>query len=726
VYRAFEADLRQLEVSTRDYAEWDAAATFVTTGNAALIERAFSATALFDMQVDLVWIVDADGRELYSRLVNPATREVVTPAPDGWLASVRSLDVRDAALRGRAPGERLVRTPLGPMGVTATEIARSDGSQPTGAMLSLARVIEADELERVHETSGLPASLILLDDATDAAHSVPREVGEWLAAGGDSVHAHAASAQLITSYAALRDAQGRPLALFAVDAPRDIRAVGMRMTTFVLAGVVALALVFGLLYYFLLKRLTALQKRAARDRRNAEEQQHQNRRNLIKQAQRDFLTGLPNRLYAHARMPRLIAKMVDSDTLLAVIHLDIDHFKNINESRGHGSGDQLIKIVARRLRAAVAKADLVARMGGDEFMVVASSLPDENAVDRLARRLQAAVSADLRIDKTAVRVTASMGIALYPRDGLDMETLLKRSDMALYQAKEAGRRCHRFFSEDMSVRINEHAVLEQELRRAIGTPQIYLDYQPIIDLKDGRVVSLEALMRWRHPQRGLIPPVQFIPVAEKSGLIMELGQQALREVLAQQRAWLDAGVPVVPVAVNVSALQVERVDFARLVKKLTSAVGLEPKWVRFEITESAMTKEPEKLIGTLQALRDLGSQVLLDDFGTGYSSLSYLDRLPIDIIKIDRAFVRDLEGEREPSPVIPAVVDMARRLRLKTVAEGVETAAQAATLCGLGCDYAQGYFYSKPVLAHHCRSLLEHLRHERPISETLIARIVTT
>jgi EAL domain-containing protein (putative c-di-GMP-specific phosphodiesterase class I) len=276
----------------------------------------------------------------------------------------------------------------------------------------------------------------------------------------------------------------------------------------------------------------------------------------------------------------------------------------------------------------------------------------------------------------------------------------------------------------MNERVSEQASLEQALRRAIGTSQIYVDYQPIIDFASGRVVSLEALLRWRHPEMGSIPPGRFIPVAESSGLIVELGQQALETVLAQQRAWLDAKVPVVPIAVNVSPLQVERIDFADLVARLTMAVGLEPEWVRFEITESAMMKEPEKLIGTLRKLRWLGSQVLIDDFGTGYSSLSYIDRLPIDIIKIDRAFVTDLGKPGRKSPIIPAVVDLARRLRLKTVAEGIETAAQAAMLCELGCDYGQGYFYSKPVHAHHCRSLLEHLQGERRLSESLVARVV--
>jgi diguanylate cyclase (GGDEF)-like protein len=407
--------------------------------------------------------------------------------------------------------------------------------------------------------------------------------------------------------------------------------------------------------------------------------------------------------------------------MMAVIYVNIDRFKIVNESRGHGSGDELLKTIATRLRAAVSKTDLVARMGGDEFVVVASLLPDMEAVERLAGRLRAVVASEVVIDNKPLSVSASLGIALYPRDGVDTHTLLKRADIALHQAKEAGRRCHRYFSADMDARVNEDATLEHELRSAVGTQQIYLDYQPIVDLRHGRLVSLEALMRWRHPERGLIPPAQFIPVAEKSGLILELGQQALQDVLAQLREWLDAKVAVVPIAVNVSAIQIERVDFVQVVKRLTSSVGVDPKWVRFEITESAMMKEPEKLIGTLQQLRSLGSQVLLDDFGTGYSSLSYLNRLPIDIVKIDRAFVRELSDGDRASPVIPLVVDMAKQLKLKTVAEGVETAAQAAGLYELGCDFGQGIFYSKPVAAHHCQSLLEHLQQDRSLRLTDLA-----
>jgi EAL domain-containing protein (putative c-di-GMP-specific phosphodiesterase class I) len=275
----------------------------------------------------------------------------------------------------------------------------------------------------------------------------------------------------------------------------------------------------------------------------------------------------------------------------------------------------------------------------------------------------------------------------------------------------------------MDTRVTEEASLQHALRKAIGTKQLHWDYQPIVDMRTGRVVSLEALARWKHPELGAVPPMQFIPVAEKSGLIVEIGEQALRSVLAQQRAWLEEDVPVVPIAVNVSALQVERVDFPALVKKLTAAAEVEPQWVRFEITESAMMKDADQLIGTLRSLRELGSQVLIDDFGTGFSSLSYLDKLPNDIIKIDRAFVRDLDRGSE-APIVRAIIDMARRLKLKTVAEGVETAAQAALLCEWGCDYGQGYFYSKPVKAHHCRTLLEHLKGERPLTDTMVLRVV--
>jgi predicted signal transduction protein with EAL and GGDEF domain len=359
-------------------------------------------------------------------------------------------------------------------------------------------------------------------------------------------------------------------------------------------------------------------------------------------------------------------------------------------------------------------------------VVVASLMNDVSAIERFVTRIQAIVAADILVEDQPVNVTSSVGIAVYPRDGLDSETLLKHADIALYQSKESGRNCYRFFSADMDVRVSQSVALEQALRRAIGTREIYMEYQPIVDLHSGKVASLEALMRWRNPLMGQIPPSEFIPIAEKSGLIVELGTIGLKEVINQIRYWIDTRVPIVPIAINVSVVQMERGDFVKLVKELTTQAGVDTKWLRFEITESAVMKEPTRFSGVLHELRKLGCQILIDDFGTGYSSLSHLDRLPVDTLKIDRAFVRDLGRLQGQSPIIDTVVNMARRLNLKTVAEGVETPEQASLLRDLGCDYAQGFLYGKPASVLKCRALLEHLQRERPLTETTVLRVLTS
>ncbi len=472
------------------------------------------------------------------------------------------------------------------------------------------------------------------------------------------------------------------------------------------------------------RSLWCLVGRDVSHRREAQRQQQASHKKLVHIAQHDALTGLPNRLYLRARLPRALRHAALSERLLALIYLDIDHFKNINDSCGHGAGDALLQIVAKRLRATVAAQDVVIRMGGDEFVIIAGLLPDVAAVDALAQRLQTAIRAPLSLETMPHEVSASLGVALFPNDGLDMESLLKHADIALYQAKAAGRRCHRLFSPDMLVRVSESVAMEQALRRSIGTNQFTMEYQPVIDMKSGRVSSLEALMRWRHPDLGQVPPSQFIPVADSSGLTVELGLQALRIVLQQLRAWQDAEVPVVPIAVNISPVQLEQSDFCSSVLQLTAEHQVDPRWLHFEITETALLKDPDGLVGTLQTLRALGSQVLIDDFGTGYSGLSYLARLPVDSIKIDRSFINDLGKNAARTSIIDAVIDMARKLNMTIVAEGVETQLQAQLLQVRGCDYAQGYFFSRPVSARHCRVLLEKLKLERPLTETLITRVL--
>jgi diguanylate cyclase (GGDEF)-like protein len=365
--------------------------------------------------------------------------------------------------------------------------------------------------------------------------------------------------------------------------------------------------------------------------------------------------------------------MAGTNQLLAIIYADLDNFKAINDGDGHPQGDLLLKTVARRLRTILGPQDVIVRIGGDEFVIVAPLLADDAAVEQLAVRIRNAVSLPIPLGDKLVTMTLSQGIAIFPKDGADAETLLKRADIALYHAKNDGRNCHRLFSEEMASQANRQAELQQALRAALGTEQIYVDYQPIVDLKTGRISSFEALIRWKHPVHGLIRPDLFIPIAERSGLIVQVGELVLRRVLAQLKGWIDAQVPLVPISVNVSPLQFERTDFAAVVARLADEAGVEKRWLRFELTEFALMKDRDRLIASLKQLRQLGSKILIDDFGTGYSSLSYLDQLPADFLKIDRAFVRDLGIDVGRLPILNAIIDMAHQLNIQTVAEGVET-----------------------------------------------------
>lgn len=445
-------------------------------------------------------------------------------------------------------------------------------------------------------------------------------------------------------------------------------------------------------------------------RRAAEEQIRANQRKLLHMAQHDPLTGLPNRLFLRSRFPQVIREAQESQEGIALIYVDLDHFKNINDSLGHGHGDRLLQIVAQRLRSTVSSEDAVIRMGGDEFVIIATLMPKPASIDLLAQRVQAAVSAPIIIDDSSLSITASMGLAIYPRDGVDLEPLLKHADIALYQAKEAGRSCHRYFDAHMNVRVSEDLTLEQALRHALGNKQFYIEFQPVVNLRNNRLASVEALLRWQHPELGQIPPSRFVPVAERTGLINQIGQFALENVLQQMRIWLNLGVACVPVAVNVAPQQLTNRNFVELVKRLTSQAGIDPRWLRFEITEGALLQNVPQLVGTLRQLREIGSEILIDDFGTGYSGLSYLTTLPVNTVKIDRSFVTNMMNNARDEAVIISIIDMAARLNLATIAEGIETREQALRLRLLGCNFAQGYFFSRPLSASSCRRLLQRVQ----------------
>ncbi len=423
-------------------------------------------------------------------------------------------------------------------------------------------------------------------------------------------------------------------------------------------------------------------------------------------AHHDTLTGLPNRLSLQVRMPELLAQAAADGHKVAVIYIDLDRFKDINDLRGHRCGDALLQSTARRLRDCVRANDLVARMGGDEFIVATTDAHQTAHIIALAERLAASLELPLLYDGEILKTSGCMGIAVCPEHGADVEQLLKNADIALYEAKAAGRSNHRFFADQMSVALRERLFIEQELARAVGTNQLYIEYQPLFDLSLGHLTGLEALLRWRHPDRGLVPPNIFISIAEHCGLIETIGTEVLGMVCRDLRDWQRAGVPVVPVAINVSPIQFERGVLVESMVTTAHEHQIPVSLLQVEITETALMKDTGQVGATLQRLRELGVKVLIDDFGIGFSSLNHLKNLAIDGLKIDHSFVRDMIDDERDAAIISAIIGIAKSLSIGVLAEGVDSPRHVQRLLSLGCDRGQGFFLHEPVQAPQCALLL--------------------
>lgn len=415
-------------------------------------------------------------------------------------------------------------------------------------------------------------------------------------------------------------------------------------------------------------------------------------------AYHDALTGLPNRLQFNDHLNRCIERVEDAAQSLALLYLDLDRFKFVNDTLGHEIGDKLLKKVASRIRACVRGSDCVARLGGDEFAIIIDDLPSHNVASTTAQKICNSVKAPFEIDGHDIVVSASVGIALFPGDGMDSSALLRRADTAMYRAKKKSSGFE-FFEETMEASASEHLRFEGALRRALERGEFAVYYQPIADAGEGHVVGMEALVRWHHPTRGLVSPIEFIPLAEETGLIIPIGEWVLRTACKQLKAWHDAGWPKLYVTVNLSGLQLQQANLVETVRSVLRDTGLDPRCLILEITESMLMEHVEETLLTLKALKATGAGLALDDFGTGYSSLAYLKRFPVDVLKIDRAFIQDMTENADDVSIVQGIIALAHSLRLKVVAEGVETAKQHSYLAKLNCNLIQGYLLSQPVPA---------------------------
>lgn len=419
----------------------------------------------------------------------------------------------------------------------------------------------------------------------------------------------------------------------------------------------------------------------------------------------DVLTGLPNRRLLRDRVTQLLATAERQETPLAVMFLDLDHFKRVNDSLGHSVGDELLCAVAQRLGMAVRRVDTLARLGGDEFILALPGIHATDAAD-VARRLIDTCNHPYHVAGHELIVTASIGISIVPQDGNDFEVLLRNADAAMYKAKELGRNTFQFYAADMNTATLERLMMESSLRRALRNKEFVLHYQPLVSLQSGLIIGVEALLRWQHPDLGLIMPDRFIQVAEETGLINPIGDWVLCEACRQAQAWIDAGLPPLIMAVNVAPVQFRQNGFVDVVAGALAASGLAAGLLELEVTERTVMNDADINIGTLAALHRMGVELSLDDFGTGYSSLAYLKRFPVAKLKIDRSFVRDLETDADDQAIASTIVSMGRNLRLTVLAEGVETRQQLDLLRRMDCDMAQGFLFSRALPADEVGELL--------------------
>jgi diguanylate cyclase (GGDEF)-like protein/PAS domain S-box-containing protein len=442
-------------------------------------------------------------------------------------------------------------------------------------------------------------------------------------------------------------------------------------------------------------------------RKDSEKHLAQLMEQIAHSAQYDSLTGLPNRLLLNDRLGQAIALAHRHSSQVVVMFLDMDGFKHINDSLGHSTGDKLLQSIAKRLEDSVRAPDTVSRQGGDEFIVLLQEVVHPKDAVIVARRVLEALAEAHSIGQHVLHITASIGVSVYPNDGQDAETLIKNADTAMYQAKESGRASYKFFRPEMNVRAVERQSIEEDLQGALERNEFTLHYQPKINLKTGAITGAEALIRWKSSTRGSTPPMQFIPVAEDSGQILPIGAWVLREACTQERTWLDAGLPVPAMAVNVSAVQFQNEKFLEDLFATLKETGLDPRHLELEVTESVLMKHAQFAAAILQILRNRGVRVSVDDFGTGYSSLSYLQQFPLDALKIDQSFVRGINTNPGETTIVNAIINMGRSLNMRVIAEGVETAGDLAFLKAHNCDEAQGYYFSRPVPAEQFARFLE-------------------
>lgn len=689
VKNSLRNELANLDNSANDWAAWDDTYAYIENHNKEYQVSNLTPTTFVQLRINLMAFVQANGEIAYAGYFDRNTAETRT-VPGLFqrrLPELMQLRDHEAAIKG------ILLLPEGPLLFAARPILTSDWQGPSRGTVFIGRFLDRAEVDRLADISQLSIRFFryadprLPDDATQARDLLTEEKSSLI---------RPLDKASIASYTLLSDVFGQPALLLEINMPRDIYQQGKKTISYFLIWMTLIGLGGLALTHWLVGKLVVSRKR-----------QEQSEQRLEFLVTHDSITGLPNRTLFLDLLRQALAYAQRNQLVVAVLQIDLNHLKIINDSLGHSVGDQMLRAVTARLQKCCRAGDILAHLGGDDFALL---LPDRNAAHnaaKVARKLQAAVKVPFFLGGQELFTTISIGITIAPLDAEDAETLLRNAYIAVYQTKAQGRNTYQFFAAEMNTRTLTRLGLETALRRALERKEFLLHYQPRIDLASNRITGMEALVRWQHPERGLISPCEFISLAEETGLILPLGEWVLRTACAQNRAWQQAGLPALRVSVNLSACQIRQADLITCIDRILTETGLKPEYLELEITESVLMSDIQSTFQILTAIRQKGITLAMDDFGTGYSSLSYLKLFPLDYVKIDRSFVRDMTQNPNDAALVRTIIAMTENLNLHSVAEGVETAEQLAFLRRYGCTGVQGYYFSPPVPAEEFVKLLQ-------------------
>lgn len=705
-----------------NWAAWDDTYKFINDLNPAYIKTNLNLNSFISADVNMIFYFNANFQPVYLAAVNiDKTDEAAIPIEIFKYLSPQGRLVRQPYPNSDVQGLIALKSSL--LLVCAHSIVTSDFKGPVRGTLIMAKYLSDTALKQLEKTTKINLSIYPLtnqnmDKSQVSIYEKLQKNNQFLIERNNET--------LISGYTLLNDINDKPIAILKIELPRNLYQIGIKTIhyynkVFIIYSIILVALLWYLLQELLVKRLEKLKGQI--DNTNSINipsnsliiggisDEVSTVASLYYQATHDHLTGLANRNLLEQMFNNNINKIKNSNSKIAILFLDIDHFKRVNDSLGHEVGDELLVLMGKRLNQCLRDNDLAARIGGDEFVIMLIGI-DNNQIKTVIERIYKTLSEPILIKDHELHITSSMGISIYPLDGFEINTLLKHADIALYHAKESGRNHYQYYSDELNRAIQEAYKKEAELQRAIDNKELCLFYQPIYDAITVKIISLETLIRWKHPTRGLLAANEIIPLAEKCGLIIPIGKWVLETACQQAKKWQQQGILTAPIAINISVLQTKNTSIDKLVSTVLKETGLDPHYLELELTETSYVEITEKILGELRVLKEKGIQLAVDDFGVGYSGIGYLRKLPISKLKIDQSFIKDICTDPDDSAITLAIIAIAHQLNLQVIAEGVENVAQYNFLKMNHVDAVQGNYFCKPMDTTKCEDLLKTLTSE--------------